>query len=180
MIKPLNKIQKSILDEYSVKYQWAITLTYRAQVENVDKVVKDIKRLMNYMRNVVIGQHRKKYFTQNQHIMMVGAIERHRDNSIHIHLNLKKPPASIIKDSALPNFTNRLHKEVLRFWQENAKHSLKMTDNRKTNDFQHLLSTSDSMETLKYAIKHTSEGNSNYFIAYWDSKDDVLPVECRR
>lgn len=180
MIKPLNQIQKSILDNYNVRYHWAITLTYRASVESVDKVVKDIKRLMNYMRKTVVGQHRIKYFNQQQHIMMVGGIERHSDNSIHIHLNLKKPPTSIVKDDMLPGFTNSLHKDVLKFWQQDEKHSLKMTDNRKTNDFKHLLSTSDSKETLKYATKHTAKNNSNFFIAYWDSIDCVLPVDCLR
>jgi len=112
--------------------------------------------------------------------MMFGSIERHADNSIHIHLNLTNPPEAIAKEGISRDLLKRIHKEAVYFWEDKKRHSIPSSSSRATNDVKPLMTLNESDAMLRYITKHTSEQNSNTFIAFWDSRVVALPTDCLR
>jgi len=176
----LNTIQQVITDHYNIKYDWSLTLTYRSATHNVDKVGKDIKQLVDHLRRQVIGKSRLPYFNGKDHIMMFGSIERHANNSIHIHLNLTNPPEWLAKPEIPADLLKRIHKEALHFWENRKGHSVASSSSRATNHVQPLITQNESSAMLRYITKYTSQNNGNTFIAYWDSDNVVKPINCLR
>lgn len=175
-----NAVQEAIRNEYGIKFDWSLTLTYRNTIENVDTVNKHIKQLFDHLRRKVIGKSRLRYSNEQKHLMMIGAIERHADNSIHLHINLTNPPKSVAKEDTSSDLLKNIYKEALYFWEDKKRHSIPSSSGRETNKVEPLMTLNESRTMLQYITKYTSQQNSNTFIAYWDSDIVALPTTCLR
>lgn len=168
-----NKLMSALANEYASRGQWFVTLTYRSDINRVDRVRKDIRTMSKYMRDKAYGKHAAKHYTSSNHVMMVGGIERHADNRIHMHLMLSAPPPDAIRAESHTNLVKYTNIFLIDYWERVKKHSYQ-------NESELMLTKSDSQGQLRYCLKYTSENNPNFFICHWDNPECVLPAACLR
>ncbi|PWW08877.1 MULTISPECIES: hypothetical protein [Pseudidiomarina] len=169
----LSKIASALAKEYFTDYKWFITLTYKHDVRTVERVRRDLKTLAKHLRERAYGKHSAKYFKSSNHIMMVGGIERHADDRIHIHLVLTKPPAEAKKAELYENLSANTDEFLIDYWEQ-------VKNNSYQNKPEDLMDSSDQRSSLEYCLKYTDKHNANFFIMHWDSPKFVSPIECKR
>lgn len=165
-------LRREWLNQYANDFDRYVTLTYRNEVKSVLRVNRDLRTLAKHMRTQAYGQHALKYAEGSIYPMMIGGIERHASDVIHIHMMLKNPPESALKALNDQTLSKHIERYVTEFWER------KSWGNQ--TDFQRPLAESDRRKCLGYCLKYMKAENQNNFLFYWDSSVAVLPDSCLR
>lgn len=161
-----------ISEEYFATYNWFMTFTFKSKKYDINKVNKILHSMLKDVRERLFGRHVARHINGYDDIMCLGSIERHTDNSIHIHLVLKKPSVKHMFQAKNKEVGTRADKHLKTFWVDKKKLGYMV-------EVKSLLGRKNILGAMNYILKDTSEKNSNFFLAYWDGSLELLASDCK-
>lgn len=162
----------ALIKEYFDNYNWFMTFTFKHNEYNVNKVNKILHSMFKDARERFFGRQVAKHINGSNDIMCLGSFERHADNSIHIHLVLKKPSIELMFQAKNKGIGTRADKHLKKFWEYKKKLGYMVKVER-------LLGRKNIVRAMDYILKETAEKNSNFFLVHWDGPVELLACDCK-
>ena len=149
-----------VLSEWLVTHdiELGLTLTFKDKVKTSSTVLKILFSLNNRLRKKMYGQHALKLdkFKEGKNMSLFCVIEEHKDEGLHVHAVLIKPPSTLWAKEI------DLKVEVINTWEK-----LTNSYNNWQSGFE---TTQDAENYSSYCLKLQKTDIDNVYIFCWDAR----------